>query len=332
MRTRPSDPPYPTDEQWQQVKERLGSTRTRPVNQFDMPSQVPDNPAIQFYAGLDSYAKLVKMPLGDHDAMENSMPNYTNSRLTNRWRTVGWGRYGLSLASAGTDLDNNQVYALGRATYDGPLSTLFVIDAKGRFFLNGKMTENERSLISGSTFLNVSRRVRQPVWWATAPDERSPDRDRFHRQIPYVPESLLSGFQGWSIVTDPGWWKLERTIDPNMSLAWQIVPSYDQAPPGTPMESTVGKYGHSQTGNSELCRRYDHFAALRAKRYRRAENAWLKRNGRPVLSAATPRMKAGQETLIGDEAVTAIMAAFDVKTPLRAERWRKEAHQEAQHE
>lgn len=102
--------------------------------------------------------------------------------------------------------------------------------------------------------------------------------------------------------------------------------------PGLGLETNRGEYGRLTVDSKDYQVPFDRFDEFRARRYHRDENKWRRRHGQEVVSKRVPKMLADDKLLVGDEAITAIAAAFEIAPEWKSERWKREAQQEATNE
>lgn len=306
------------------------------VEMFDRPSYRPDNPAVKMWTAVDtywhmlggkSYAPAYKMKY--NNPMEMGYTYFTAAR------SMGWGR-DMAVWCVGQDSYGLNVYAFGRPPrrrYTADHLPFFVLGPDGRFTVNHwRLRERDREILRSNTFLRAGWEVRKRVWWAEAEDEnfQSHDLRRIDAKIPYLPENLLSSYlYGWmKLVPAEQFSKDIFGRDNGMRIAtkWAIAAAWDQHPPGRNTTGTnfagAGSYEWSHRKHQDAI---NQFTALRERRYRRYENRARRERGLAPLSVRPPRIQTSAGTLVGDDAVTAIVAAFDVSTPARVKKWNREA-------
>lgn len=304
-----------------------------PNDPFDQASKTPDNPAIRLWNAMDAYREAIGV---FHDEDMERIPKMTNSSpynngqtwMMNRYTVVGWGRHGLVMGVIGKDRINRRIYALGRPLSRGRgMSVMFVLAPDGRFMVPFHLTAHERWLLTQSTFLRCTYHHRELIWWAS--DDKGPSYryewfQRSHRQLVYFPNWLVSPRHNRGISP---WLKLQPASVPESAYQWSMFIAWNQQAPGFAVENIDGEWdGHVFTRNDYLpmWEQYDEF---RKRRYRRAENNFRRSRGQEVVSNRVPKMQADEKELVGDEAVTAITAAFKIDTEWRSQRWKREAEE-----
>jgi len=188
----------------------------------------------------------------------------------------------------------------------------FTLTATGRFRLGGMWGYQRRNILAQWTFLGWGHF--RGYQWTTDIGDGSGYYGQHSFENPNTPEFYtteeLMRATGWYGNVNQPWLALERRpdgLDNSHDMGWRIVPAINQAKPDE------RENRESRVRSEEYRQSFAQYDKLIERRYRQLAGLTPKRSVRP----ATVQVRHGGKTLNEGEAVEALVAMLDVRTPAR---------------